>query len=121
MENETIHFEYGSWGVCFTYGTWFGVKGLLAAGKTYHTSSSIRRACDFLLSKHGNRWEGIEGPNLGHGERPSDPEAKDRRLNGLGTLHVGLKPLKTCQCQILVRWDQVRFNRTKSIRHCRLT
>ncbi|KAK9099669.1 hypothetical protein Scep_023099 [Stephania cephalantha] len=42
---------YGSWGVCFTHGTWFGVKGLLAAGKTYRTSSSIRRACDFLLSK----------------------------------------------------------------------
>ncbi|KAK9142359.1 hypothetical protein Syun_011759 [Stephania yunnanensis] len=59
---------YGSWGVCFTHGTWFGVKGLLAAGKTYRTSSSIRRASDFLPSKHGNRWEGSEGSNLGHGE-----------------------------------------------------
>ncbi|KAI3839106.1 hypothetical protein MKW92_035029 [Papaver armeniacum] len=42
---------YGSWGVCFTYGTWFGVKGLVAAGKTYETSPAIRRACNFLLSK----------------------------------------------------------------------
>uniref|UniRef100_A0A1D1XPI8 Terpene cyclase/mutase family member n=1 Tax=Anthurium amnicola TaxID=1678845 RepID=A0A1D1XPI8_9ARAE len=42
---------YGSWAVCFTYGTWFGVKGLIAAGRTYKTSSSIRKACDFLLSK----------------------------------------------------------------------
>ncbi|KAF6167348.1 hypothetical protein GIB67_043209 [Kingdonia uniflora] len=42
---------YGSWGVCFTYGTWFGIKGLVDSGKTYQTSSSIRRACDFLLSK----------------------------------------------------------------------
>ncbi|PKI32995.1 hypothetical protein CRG98_046610 [Punica granatum] len=42
---------YGSWGVCFTYGTWFGVKGLVAGGKTYENSSSIRRACNFLLSK----------------------------------------------------------------------
>ncbi|KAL5554267.1 hypothetical protein UlMin_041668 [Ulmus minor] len=42
---------YGSWGVCFTYGGWFGIKGLLAAGRTYENSSSIRKACDFLLSK----------------------------------------------------------------------
>ncbi|KAL4205266.1 hypothetical protein AMTRI_Chr01g113710 [Amborella trichopoda] len=42
---------YGSWGVCFTYATWFGVKGLVSGGKTYQTSPSIRKACDFLLSK----------------------------------------------------------------------
>ncbi|CAA7409247.1 unnamed protein product [Spirodela intermedia] len=42
---------YGSWGVCFTYGTWFGVKGLTAAGRTHENSGAIRRACDFLLSK----------------------------------------------------------------------
>uniref|UniRef100_A0A803P5K5 Terpene cyclase/mutase family member n=1 Tax=Cannabis sativa TaxID=3483 RepID=A0A803P5K5_CANSA len=42
---------YGSWGVCFTYGTWFGIKGLVAAGKSYNNCSSIRKACDFLLSK----------------------------------------------------------------------
>eukprot|EP01018_Ginkgo_biloba_P026747 Gb_09860 [translate_table: standard] len=42
---------YGSWGVCFTYGIWFGVLGLVAAGKTYKDCSSIRKACDFLLSK----------------------------------------------------------------------
>ncbi|GMI78014.1 hypothetical protein HRI_001470700 [Hibiscus trionum] len=43
--------KYGSWGVCFTYGTWFGVKGLVAAGKSFNNSSSIKKACDFLLSK----------------------------------------------------------------------
>ncbi|KAG5564878.1 hypothetical protein RHGRI_000917 [Rhododendron griersonianum] len=42
---------YGSWGVCFTYGAWFGIQGLVAAGKNYHSCSSIRKACDFLLSK----------------------------------------------------------------------
>ncbi|KAL1318851.1 hypothetical protein HN51_071131 [Arachis hypogaea] len=42
---------YGSWGICFTYGTWFGIKGLIDAGKSYQDSHSIRRACDFLLSK----------------------------------------------------------------------
>ncbi|PKI37578.1 cycloartenol synthase 2-like isoform X2 [Punica granatum] len=42
---------YGSWGACFTYGTWFGIKGLVAGGRTYENSSRIRRACGFLLSK----------------------------------------------------------------------
>ncbi|TYK04001.1 cycloartenol synthase [Cucumis melo var. makuwa] len=42
---------YGSWGVCFTYGGWFGIKGLVAAGRRYENSSSLRKACDYLLSK----------------------------------------------------------------------
>lgn len=42
---------YGSWGVCFTYGTWFGVKGLVTCGKTYENSNNIKKACNFLLSK----------------------------------------------------------------------
>lgn len=46
-----LRFRYGSWGVCFTYGLWFGVKGLVAAERTYGTCSSIRKACDFILSK----------------------------------------------------------------------
>ncbi|XP_070030137.1 cycloartenol synthase-like isoform X2 [Nicotiana sylvestris] len=42
---------YGSWGVCYTYGTWFGISGLIAGGKTYESCQSIRKACHFLLSK----------------------------------------------------------------------
>lgn len=44
----------GTWGVCFTYGAFFSVKGLIAAGRTYENSSSIRKACDFILSKQLN-------------------------------------------------------------------
>jgi len=33
--------------VCFTYGTWFGVWGLLAAGAS-PSDRAIQRACDFL-------------------------------------------------------------------------
>ncbi|MDP3274359.1 MAG: terpene cyclase/mutase family protein [Deltaproteobacteria bacterium] len=40
----------GSWAVCFTYGTWFGVSGLLASGAA-HADPAIVRACEFLLSK----------------------------------------------------------------------
>ena len=37
----------GSWGVCFTYGTWFGVRGLRAAGAE-NADAALRRACGFL-------------------------------------------------------------------------
>ncbi|CBI18378.3 unnamed protein product, partial [Vitis vinifera] len=42
---------YGCWGVCFTYGGWFGITGLIAAGNTYSNCPCIRKACDYLLSK----------------------------------------------------------------------
>ncbi|KAF5175469.1 Cycloartenol synthase [Thalictrum thalictroides] len=42
---------YGIWAVCFTNAIWFGIRGLVAAGETFRSSSSIRKACEFLLSK----------------------------------------------------------------------
>ncbi|ESW24999.1 hypothetical protein PHAVU_004G178500 [Phaseolus vulgaris] len=51
---------YGCWGICYTYGTWFGVEGLRASGRNYHNSPSLRKACQFLLSK--------QLPNGGWGE-----------------------------------------------------
>jgi squalene/oxidosqualene cyclase-like protein len=38
----------GSWGVCFTYGTWFAVWGLVAAG-VRKGDPALERACAFLL------------------------------------------------------------------------
>ncbi|KAK9866458.1 hypothetical protein WJX84_004983 [Apatococcus fuscideae] len=40
---------YGSWGVCFTYGTWFGCEALSAMGQKAQTSMAQQRACKFLL------------------------------------------------------------------------
>ncbi|KAL3533202.1 hypothetical protein ACH5RR_006723 [Cinchona calisaya] len=42
---------YGCWGICYTYGTWFAVEGLVSCGKNYHNSATLRKACQFLLSK----------------------------------------------------------------------
>ena len=42
---------YGSWAICFTYGTWFGIKGLMSTGSTFETCKALRRAVKFLLSK----------------------------------------------------------------------
>jgi lanosterol synthase len=50
---------YGSWGICFTYATWFAVECLVSvAGESYATSPAVRRACDFLIGKqaHDGGW-----------------------------------------------------------------
>jgi hypothetical protein len=51
--NDSYSFfcRLGTWGVCFTYATFFSIKGLVAAGRTYENSPSIRKACQFILSK----------------------------------------------------------------------
>jgi squalene/oxidosqualene cyclase-like protein len=46
MQRPDGSFE-GSWAVCFTYGTWFGVWGLMAAGAG-PSDPAVARACDFL-------------------------------------------------------------------------
>ncbi|CAH9110454.1 unnamed protein product, partial [Cuscuta europaea] len=41
----------GSWGICYTYATWFAVEALATCGKKWENSNVVRRACHFLLSK----------------------------------------------------------------------
>jgi len=52
----------GSWGVCFTYGTWFGVLGLKAAGAR-DDSRELRRACEFLRSHQRSDGSWGESPD----------------------------------------------------------
>lgn len=50
---------YGSWAVCFTYGTWFGIEGLTCgsveligdAKLKERASAAVSKASEFLLSK----------------------------------------------------------------------
>ncbi len=48
---------FGSWAVCFTYGTWFGVEALAETGAPLHgdparpVDPALERACHFLLEK----------------------------------------------------------------------
>lgn len=44
----------GSWGICFTYAMFFALDALETVHETYHTSASIRRACEWLVSKQKN-------------------------------------------------------------------
>jgi lanosterol synthase len=48
----------GAWGVCFSYGTMFGIRGLLAAGASPQ-DPAVRKACRFL--KRHQRADGSWG------------------------------------------------------------
>ncbi|PIO37521.1 hypothetical protein AB205_0070760 [Aquarana catesbeiana] len=54
----------GSWGVCFTYGIWFGLEAFACMGYKFSDECpEIRKACDFLLShqmKDGGWGEDFE-------------------------------------------------------------
>jgi squalene/oxidosqualene cyclase-like protein len=58
----------GSWGVCFTYGTWFGILGLKAAGAA-DDSPEVERACAFLRARQrsdGSWGESVESCRRRH-------------------------------------------------------
>ncbi|KAL7617668.1 hypothetical protein Lser_V15G02878 [Lactuca serriola] len=42
---------YGYWGICFLYGTFFALRALSAAGKTYDNNEAVCKGVKFLLSK----------------------------------------------------------------------
>ncbi|RYQ83629.1 hypothetical protein Ahy_B10g102388 isoform A [Arachis hypogaea] len=51
LNHSNLLNRYGSWRVCFTYATWFGINRLIVAGNSYIDSPAICKACEFLLSK----------------------------------------------------------------------
>ncbi|KZV28816.1 beta-amyrin synthase [Dorcoceras hygrometricum] len=54
---------YGYWGICFLYGTFFALRGLSAAGRTYENSKSVRKGVKFFLSiqnEEGGWGESLE-------------------------------------------------------------
>ncbi|KAL1914568.1 uncharacterized protein VTP21DRAFT_8193 [Calcarisporiella thermophila] len=42
---------YGSWAICFTYGTWCALEALSSIGEYYDNSECSKKGCEFLLSK----------------------------------------------------------------------
>ncbi|GLT26066.1 hypothetical protein SLA2020_011530 [Shorea laevis] len=89
---------YGNWGVCYTYGTWFAVEGLTACGRTYCNSPTLRKACEFLLSK--------QLPNGGWGESYLSRSKKEyinlegNRANLVHTAWALLSLIKAGQAEV---------------------
>jgi cycloartenol synthase len=41
---------YGSWAVCFLYGTWFSIEAIVSTGESAKTCDNVRRACEFVIA-----------------------------------------------------------------------
>ncbi|KAL4562449.1 hypothetical protein LXL04_034654 [Taraxacum kok-saghyz] len=48
--SKHINIRYGYWGVCFIYGTFFALRALSTAGKTYKNNEAACKGVKFLLS-----------------------------------------------------------------------
>ena len=71
---------YGSWGCCFTYGCWFGLEGLIAAGEP-PCSDAVARCAAFLLSHQND--------NGGWGEDFTSCYNKSYAAHGAGAYGEG--------------------------------
>uniref|UniRef100_A0A7N0TBU7 Terpene cyclase/mutase family member n=1 Tax=Kalanchoe fedtschenkoi TaxID=63787 RepID=A0A7N0TBU7_KALFE len=87
-------FRYGSWGICFTYATWFALAGLAAHGMNHRNCAAVRRGVEFLLRTQ------LEDGGWGESYR-SCPDMKFTPLDGnkshlvqtswalMGLIHAG--------------------------------
>ncbi len=70
----------GSWGICFTYGTWFGIWGLRSAGLP-PTHPAIQKGCEFLLSHQNSDGGWGEHPRSCLEERYISEESQPVRTS----------------------------------------
>ncbi|KAK2977844.1 hypothetical protein RJ640_012090 [Escallonia rubra] len=89
---------YGCWGICFTYGTWFAVEGLVACGKSIQNSSALHKACEFLLSKQ--LPDGGWGESYLSSTEKMYTNLKDNRSNLVQTSWALLSLMKAGQGEI---------------------
>ncbi|XP_047068540.1 achilleol B synthase-like [Lolium rigidum] len=83
---------YGSWGICFTYGTMFAVRGLVASGRTYENSHAIRKACNFMLCKQqstGGWGESYISSEIEDYVDSGNPNAVNTSFAMLALIHAG--------------------------------
>ncbi|CAK9435887.1 uncharacterized protein LODBEIA_P05240 [Lodderomyces beijingensis] len=51
VQDKTDGSWYGCWGICYTYASMFALEALNSIGLDYSNSVSVKRGCDFLISK----------------------------------------------------------------------
>ncbi|XP_067952053.1 lanosterol synthase-like [Watersipora subatra] len=85
----------GSWGVCFTYGTWFALEAFSCMGYSYVNSEQakeVKSACNFLLSKQ--RKDGGWGENFESCEQRKYVEADDSQIHNTCWALLGLMAVR---------------------------
>uniref|UniRef100_A0AAR2M387 Terpene cyclase/mutase family member n=1 Tax=Pygocentrus nattereri TaxID=42514 RepID=A0AAR2M387_PYGNA len=109
----------GSWGVCFTYGVWFGLEAFACMGHTFRDGydglvcAEVRRACDFLLSKQME--DGGWGEDFESCEQRCYVQSKNSQIHNtcwalLGLMAVRYPDLKVIEHGIQLLIDKQLLN-----------
>uniref|UniRef100_A0AAR2M4N2 Terpene cyclase/mutase family member n=1 Tax=Pygocentrus nattereri TaxID=42514 RepID=A0AAR2M4N2_PYGNA len=105
----------GSWGVCFTYGVWFGLEAFACMGHTFRDGYDgyVRRACDFLLSKQME--DGGWGEDFESCEQRCYVQSKNSQIHNtcwalLGLMAVRYPDLKVIEHGIQLLIDKQLLN-----------
>uniref|UniRef100_A0AAR2LUY4 Terpene cyclase/mutase family member n=1 Tax=Pygocentrus nattereri TaxID=42514 RepID=A0AAR2LUY4_PYGNA len=102
----------GSWGVCFTYGVWFGLEAFACMGHTFRDGYD-GRACDFLLSKQME--DGGWGEDFESCEQRCYVQSKNSQIHNtcwalLGLMAVRYPDLKVIEHGIQLLIDKQLLN-----------
>uniref|UniRef100_A0A8C0F8W5 Terpene cyclase/mutase family member n=1 Tax=Bubo bubo TaxID=30461 RepID=A0A8C0F8W5_BUBBB len=102
----------GSWGVCFTYGTWFGLEAFASMQHTYRNGSArqeVARACQFLLSKQ--MADGGWGENFESCEQRTYVQSDTSQIHNTCWALLGLMAVRYPDTDVLERGIKVLLDK----------
>nr|XP_033803079.1 lanosterol synthase isoform X2 [Geotrypetes seraphini] len=102
----------GSWGVCFTYGTWFGLEAFACMGHIYRDGEAceeVVKACQFMLSKQMK--DGGWGEDFESCEQRQYVQSKKSQIHNTCWALLGLMAVRFSNVHVLERGIQVLIDR----------
>ncbi|XP_018591028.2 lanosterol synthase isoform X1 [Scleropages formosus] len=102
----------GSWGVCFTYGAWFGLEAFACMGHDFLNGSAcheVQSACDFLLTKQ--MADGGWGEDFESCEQRRYVQSEHSQLHNTCWALLGLMAVRYPDIQVIERGIQVLIDR----------
>ncbi|XP_072022420.1 lanosterol synthase-like [Amphiura filiformis] len=102
----------GSWGVCFTYGTWFGLEAFACMGHRYDNdtaTSEVKAACEFLCSVQND--DGGWGEDFESCEERSYVASKTSQLVNTCWACLGLMAVRYPDVSVIERGIRVIMDR----------
>ncbi|XP_041253020.1 lanosterol synthase [Onychostruthus taczanowskii] len=102
----------GSWGVCFTYGTWFGLEAFASMQHTYHNGTvcqEVAQACQFLISKQ--MADGGWGEDFESCEQRTYVQSAESQIHNTCWALLGLMAVRYPDISVLERGIKVLMDK----------